>query len=372
MNHDKTAVRTDMTMDRAREVLGVPPGASDREIKINYRDLAQKYHPDKPGTGDEAKFKEIGIALGVLDGTITPRYDYRPSDPSDPSPPVERQPPRPQQPDKETLFEEAKSKAGIPSGVDWLFVTPSQHSGASYSSDEFHRSDNMFVAYGRTASQHVFVAAHHLVYKQMFIGGGPGEDTWTLRSFEYPIKADEGMNPAWLYGNVVRALKAGGFGGKFNSKVVDAKDWKFTDRLPHGAEVSIKHWLVNSGQVASDAPSVAGRKQVVEFHVSSTMMGPKPGYFQNPKSTYNRDYYKLTLVINGRPFDLDESDTMTFFTGFKGGLRTIFGEYYYQGSKKTLTRMPKGKPILTWMAENLKGLPAEAQTALQAAAAQMK
>lgn len=47
------------------EILGVPKGASDDEIKRAYRKLAQKYHPDKPG-GDEKKFKEINSAYQVL------------------------------------------------------------------------------------------------------------------------------------------------------------------------------------------------------------------------------------------------------------------------------------------------------------------
>ncbi len=47
------------------DVLGIPKGASDDEIKRAYRKLAQKYHPDKSG-GDEAKFKEINQAYEVL------------------------------------------------------------------------------------------------------------------------------------------------------------------------------------------------------------------------------------------------------------------------------------------------------------------
>lgn len=47
------------------QILGVPKGASDEEIKKAYRKLAHQYHPDKE-TGDEKKFKEINEAYQVL------------------------------------------------------------------------------------------------------------------------------------------------------------------------------------------------------------------------------------------------------------------------------------------------------------------
>ena len=47
-------------------LLGVSKNASQDEIKKAFRKLAHKYHPDKNGSGDEAKFKEANEAYQVL------------------------------------------------------------------------------------------------------------------------------------------------------------------------------------------------------------------------------------------------------------------------------------------------------------------
>lgn len=50
------------------EVLGIPQGASDDEIKAAYRKLAKKYHPDLNGGSAEAeaKMKEVNEAYNLL------------------------------------------------------------------------------------------------------------------------------------------------------------------------------------------------------------------------------------------------------------------------------------------------------------------
>ncbi len=47
------------------DMLGVPKTASEEEVKVAFRKLAHKYHPDKKG-GDEAKFKEVSEAYSIL------------------------------------------------------------------------------------------------------------------------------------------------------------------------------------------------------------------------------------------------------------------------------------------------------------------
>lgn len=60
-----------MNIDKAFEILGVPKGSSQEEIKKAYRKLAMKYHPDQYGNNPlkdlaEDKMKDINEAYNFL------------------------------------------------------------------------------------------------------------------------------------------------------------------------------------------------------------------------------------------------------------------------------------------------------------------
>jgi len=58
------------------EILGVPPDADSRQIKVTYHNLAKNFHPDKNPDIDTKAFAEIGHAYQVLkDKTLRANYD---------------------------------------------------------------------------------------------------------------------------------------------------------------------------------------------------------------------------------------------------------------------------------------------------------
>lgn len=54
-------------MENLYNVLGVPPNASDDDIKKVYRSLAMRFHPDRNAApGAEVRFKSIAKAYDIL------------------------------------------------------------------------------------------------------------------------------------------------------------------------------------------------------------------------------------------------------------------------------------------------------------------
>jgi DnaJ-like protein len=57
-------------------LFGIDPRADSETIQAAYSKLAEKYHPDTPGTGDENKFEAINLAYEVLsDPTLRAGFD---------------------------------------------------------------------------------------------------------------------------------------------------------------------------------------------------------------------------------------------------------------------------------------------------------
>ena len=367
-----------MSLADAKVTLGFPPNAepSPTEIHKAWREQAFKNHPDRGG--DSAKMVEINVAKDVLEGKQRPTYE-RPGPSADPdwaadpgagrsAPPPAREPAKKQ----EVTFDEARNKAGIPAGVNWMFVT--EGAGSGYSSDEHMRRVTGWVFYGQTDQKHVFVSAENLTKEDYYIGAGPGINIWSIRTFDYPRKEGEVLQPAWLYGNIVKAFKGFQYVEKrFNSKVMPLPEgWHFSEKIPHaGKTVSLKHWLVNQGFVSGDDPSVVSRKNVIELVVTDD--GSHYSY-----SSYSKEQGKpvepptITLNINGKDFKLLERDAEKFYVNYpKNVLNFIFGDYYYKGSNKTLTRLApaRKKKIFEWMLKSFTGLSPEVRAVIEVEAA---
>lgn len=377
-----------MSYEEALNILGFPPGSNPSGLEISraYKGLVVKNHPDLGGSHE--KMVELNIAKEILDGKQRPTYER-----ADPEPYSHWQPrPEPRTPAKkvEITFDQAKSKAGIPGNVEWLFMTSTQRARDNYSGDESSKYDRAWVLYGRTADNHVFLGIENTEYSGLQGANDAGYDKWAMRVNEIPLSAK--VTPSWLHTNISRMI-AGmeWFNGQFNSKVVDIKGTStLTERelreLGGKPATSIKNLLVNLGEVSGDDPSVANRKIAVELKVEQDYAfegrPPKAGFYPEPPSKsntwdgkYHGDYYKVILNIGGKDYPLDEQDT-TKLLGLRMGsqslLRAVFGENWSRGGKKVLTRMPKGKVILTGLLGFLKGLSGPAMELLQRAADQMK
>jgi curved DNA-binding protein len=66
-----------LTLSAARALLGVAPGAGERELRAAYREAAKRAHPDRPG-GDAALFRDVLAAYRLLQDQPPPRAIHFP------------------------------------------------------------------------------------------------------------------------------------------------------------------------------------------------------------------------------------------------------------------------------------------------------
>ena len=60
-----------LSLSAARAILGVAPGADERELRAAYREAAKRAHPDRPG-GDATLFRDVLTAYRMLQGVEPP------------------------------------------------------------------------------------------------------------------------------------------------------------------------------------------------------------------------------------------------------------------------------------------------------------
>ena len=359
-------VAKEMTWEKALEVLGFPPGSHPSESEINrvYRDMSKKIHPDRGG--DQRMMVELNVAKDILKGDREPvespaDWGFGGGGVSYPGAEGVGVKVKPFE-EKVVTFDEAKSKASIPNST-WLFVTQPVSSG--YSTDSSARRASGWVAVGERDKTWDFVVVENTEDASYFIGGGHRHDIYTIQTMSIPKKGP--ADARTLYGGVMKAWKLfDRLEKRFNSKVIPLPDgWKFSNKWPSARVVSIKNFLLNTG-VMSEGDLKTPRKYTIEIH-NERSHEDKPGFFK--PSEYG-DWYKLTLVINGREVALTEAQGEKLAKLRISGKRfmdRIFGEYYYGGETKSLSRNRDGKKIMAWMAENLPGLSDEVIAALKAA-----
>lgn len=76
-----------LTPSAARALLGVAPGADERELRAAYREAAKHAHPDRPG-GDAALFRDVQAAYRLLQDQPPPRQIHFPPACATPAEPV--------------------------------------------------------------------------------------------------------------------------------------------------------------------------------------------------------------------------------------------------------------------------------------------
>ena len=356
-----------MSMADALETLGLPAGSSPtpEEVKKAQRQMAFRHHPDRGG--DAKKQIEVNVAADILLGRERPTGGGYTSTPEDYgyggySAGPAAKPPR----EEIVTFEEAKSAAGIPSSIEWLFVTTTHSSG--YSSDEFTNRAMGWVAVGQTDKAWVFVAAENWHRQDHVPGGTRGKkDIWEM--YSHAIPKGQPVTARLFYGEVRKAWKSFEYMEKrFNSKVVPADGWTFSERLPKGNNLSIKNFLLNFGLMTEEALGGAPRKYEIKVNYErGDRQNPGAGFYV-PKY---QDPYKLHLIINGKEYTLPER-AVAQLTKLrpkmgKDFMDWMFGDYYYGGETKVLTRKREGKQVMAWMAEHLSGLPEWVTQALVAA-----
>jgi hypothetical protein len=341
-----------MTRSKALSLLGFSPNdnPTDSEVRAAQRAKANIYHTDKITGGNAERMVETNVAGDILTGKMKPdREDFSTAKPTSPSwqkEPVrttetynwEERAPR----GRKVNFTQAEKEAGIGDGIDWIFVTSRQMSG-NYSA---------FAAFGIDVDTCVFAAAVHF-YKE-FPFENHIEDFWKVEKKEIALT----KNPSLIRNEINNILKSAGYPKPFNGRVILApRGWIFNQKVLDGNATNIEQALINKGIIKETKTS---KKHSADLIYHSAYV-EKPGFYKVPG---HHDYIKVELIIDGISYFLSERDLNKLMSA-EFGITTkvfpniVFGDYYYNESKKNLNRIAAGKMFTKWLAENLVDIPEE-------------
>jgi hypothetical protein len=352
-------LRKAMSVSDAKRALGFPPTSnpSPEEIHKAYKALAFQLHPDRGG--DQEKMVEVNVARDVLEGKqrAAPEHGEHPSPGYAPQTYEKKQ----RAVDKKTVtWDEARTKAGVPtSGVEWKFRSQGMHE--SRDGETTNGGIHGYVVYGKSANHHIFVAVEHYRYDSLY--ENVEHDLWWMKKYEFPLTQKiRDLAPKILRKGFedMPHLKR-----KYNAKIaILNEETHFVEKSIDGYSlnlhfVAFKDGMRMMGELDDNDPWVANRKLTVVIS-----MGNKPGKW---------DEYQASLTINGKVYELRDESVAKMADKTKGRpiFWSIFGDYWHQGGKKTLTKMQLGQKILTWMVKFLQAEPEELKTQLQTAVDQM-
>jgi len=345
-----------MSMPAAKKMLGFHPKSepTEREILKAYQALAKKYHPD--WGGDAAKMQEVNVAKDTLFGRLKAdppsMEDYRP-DPGmsykEVKPPVEPKPPEP----KIVTWEEAAKK--VPA-ANWKFRTDDVYHGMPASM--------YYILYGTLGDSHIFVRISHdkkygtpkewvrawkkyLEEWEAFKEVSPDkakelgepdedparltlEDVWVMQVIKVPLKRGD---PSKIIYQMLKKLKAKMEGAlvpenmKITQKDVVNRPWQYNFRPLKELFVLIKL-----------APAEQARKLVVLVEMARNLK-------KEPV---------LYVSVNGNEVKLQPESSKAFEKA--GWIKVLWPREQEPGWRRKalqLSKHPKGKQILHWMAQHL-------------------
>jgi len=337
-----------MSMGEAKTILGFPPGSSPtpQEVSKAYKRQSFENHPDRGGSHD--KMVEINVAKDILTGERSPTGPGgQRQRPARPSTPYKQRPDPP--PMKGNNFSQALS--GVPSGVDWKFV-----SGAGYQSDmeshevdgesfNYHRYYYGWVAYGQTETHHVFVGV------QAKVGGNlspmPLKQAIQEGSVEWQgfhIGAKRSLNLIRLAPKMVKQILAG-LPGLKGSRVLPKKYKVMNGPLTvniltqGSAGLSLKDAIIGSGAMPAGSAGLKGRKAVITIDPVFDRVKYKKLRDEGARGTEYHQAYNWVVEVNGRGRELKDDEVERLSkNNFLSGVYS----YDYEKGKKNLTRLRGG------------------------------